>query len=192
MTTPALYRRIVRRESHSPRSGIAITVAVILMLGLVYLGTESVLAAVGQTPLLVAPEALISSSLSAASSPVPLLVAVGAVAAVVGLVLIVLSLAPGRRGRRGSISERIAGVVDDRVIAQSLARTASYAGDIHPDQVKVSVGARSVRVDVTSSPGRTVDKASIRTAVDDDLAAYDYRPALRARVHLSQQKKVAR
>lgn len=45
--TDALYRRIVRRETHSPRSGAATTVAVVLVLLLVWIGVESVLAVVG-------------------------------------------------------------------------------------------------------------------------------------------------
>lgn len=191
MTTPALYRRIVRRESHSPRSGAAITIAILLMLALVWIGVESVAAALGQKPLLLAPKDLVSSALAAASSPVPLLVAIGAVVAVIGVVLIVVSLAPGRRGRRGSISERTAAVVDDRVIAQSVARTVSYAGDVDPDQVNVSVGARSVRVDITPTSGRTIDRQAIQEAVAQDVASYDYRPALRSSVRVSKKGKVA-
>ena len=191
MTTPALYSRIVRRESHSPRSGAAITIAVILMLALVYLGVESVLAAIGQQPLLLAPQDLVSSTLAAASSPVPVLVAIGAVVAIIGLVLIIVSLAPGRRGRRGSVSERTAAVVDDRVIAQSIARTVSFAGDVDPDRVNVSVGTRSVRVDVTPTSGRTIDRQAIQDAVAQDVASYDYRPTLRSSVHVSKNGKVA-
>ncbi|RFA10480.1 hypothetical protein B7R54_15675 [Subtercola boreus] len=191
MTTPALYKRIVRRESHSPRSGAAITIAIILMLGLAYLGVESVLAAIGQPPLLLAPETLVSSTLSAASAPVPLLVAIGAVAAIIGLVLIVVSFAPGRRGRRGAASDRTAAVVDDRVIAQSIARTVSYAGDVDPDNVRVTVGTRTVRVDVTPTSGRAVDRQAIQDAVAEDVASYDYRPALRSTLHVSKKGKVA-
>jgi hypothetical protein len=191
MTSPALYRRIVRRETHSPRSGAAITIAVLLMLVAAWIGTESVLAAIGQPPLLLAPQNLVSSALQAAASPVALLVAIGAVVAVVGIILIIVSFAPGRRGRRGSISSRTAAVVDDRVIAQSLAHTASYAADVDPDQVSVSVGARTVRVEITPTSGRSVDQQSVRDAVALDAASYDYRPALRANVRLSKKGTVA-
>ena len=191
MSTPALYRRAVRRETHSPRSTLAITIAIILALVLAWLGTESVLAAIGQPALLVAPKDIVTAVLTAATAPAPLLVAVGAVAAIVGLVLMVLSLAPARQGRRGSIADRTAAVVDDRVIAQSLARVASYAGDIDPSQVSVSVGARSARVDVTPTSGRRVDQREIQQAVDAEVASYDYRPALRARVRVSSKGTVA-
>lgn len=191
MSTPALYRRVVRRETHSPRSGLAITIAIVLALVLAWLGTESVLAAIGQRPLLVAPKDIVTAVLTAATAPAPLLVALGVVAAIVGLVLIIMSLAPTRQGRRGSTSDRTAVVVDDRVIAQSLARTAAYAGEIDPSQVSVSVGTRSARVDVTPTSGRAVDKREIQEAVDAEVASYDYRPALRATVRLSEKGVVA-
>lgn len=191
MSTPALYRRVVRRETHSPRSGAAITIAVVLVLALAWIGTESVLAAVGQQPLLAAPDDVVSAVLTAPTAPAPLLVALGAVAALVGLALVVMSIAPARRGRRAGTSDRTAAIVDDRVIAQSLAQTAAYAGDIDPSQVSVSVGARSARVDVTRTSGRTLDTREVQEAVDAELATYDYRPALRARVRLSEKGTVA-
>jgi hypothetical protein len=192
MSNPALYRRVVRRETHSPRSGLAITIAVLLVLVLAWLGTESVLAAIGQPPLLVAPADAATAVLSAPSAPAPLLVAIGAVVAIIGLVLIVLALAPGRRGRRGATSDRTAAVVDDRVIAQSLASTAAYAGDVDPSQVSVSVGARRARVDITRTSGRSLDTREIQEAVDAEIAGYDYRPALRAKVRLSEKGTVGR
>lgn len=191
MSSPALYRRVVRRETHSPRSGLAITIAVVLVLALVWLGTESVLAAIGQQPLLAAPKDIVTAVLTAATAPAPLLVALGAVAAVIGIVLIVLSLVPARRGRRAGTIDRTAAIVDDRVIAQSLARTAAYAGDVDPSQVSVSVGARKARVDITRTSGRTLNTREIQEAVDAELAGYDYRPALRARVHLSEKGTVS-
>jgi hypothetical protein len=191
MSTPALYRRVVRRETHSPRSGAAITIAVVLVLALAWIGTESVLAAVGQRPLLAAPDDVVAAVLTAPTAPAPLLVAGGAVAAIVGLVLIAMSLTPARRGRRAGTSDRTAAIVDDRVIAQSLAQTAAYAGDIDPSQVTVSVGARSARVDITRTSGRSLDTREVQEAVDAELATYDYRPALRARVRLSEKGTVA-
>ena len=191
MTNSALYRRLVRRETHSPRSGLAITIAVLLILVFAWLGTESVLAALGQPALLVAPVDAVTAVLGATSAAIPILTAAGVAAAIIGLVLIVLSLAPARRGRRGGEANRTAAVVDDRVIAQSLARTASYAGEISPDQVRVSIGTRAARVDITPTTGRALDRKQVQEAVDADLAGYDYRPALRARVHISEKGTVS-
>lgn len=191
MTTPGLYRRVVRRETHSSRSGIAIVLAVLLILVFAWIGVEAVLAALKQPALLASPKDAAVTILDAASAPVGLLTAAGAVVAVIGIILIIVALAPGRRGRRSASSDRTAALVDDRVIAQSIAGTASYAGDIEPDQVKVAVGKRSVDVDVTRTSGRTADLRSIQEAVDDELSSYDYSPSLRGKVRLSKEGTVA-
>jgi len=190
MSTASLYKRIVRRETHSSRAGIAITLAVLLIVALAWIGTEAVLEAVGTAPLLLAPTDLVGSTLDAASAPVGVLTAVAVVVALIGLVLIIVSLAPGRRGRRGARAERTVAVVDDRVIARSLARTASYAGDVDPAQVSVSVGKRSALIEVTRTSGRQTDVRSIDEAVRDELDAYDFSPALRHKVKLSEKGTV--
>jgi len=193
MSTSTTYRRILRRETHSSRSGVAVTLAVLLILVAAWIGTESVLAALGTAPLLVAPADAASAVLGAAGAPVGALTAIGAVVAIVGLVLIVVSLAPGRRGRRAATVDRTAAVVDDRVIARSLARTASFAGDVHPDRVSVSVGKKVALVEIDPVSGRTADLRSIEEAVRGEISGYDYSPALRPRVKLSKKKgKVGR
>jgi hypothetical protein len=190
MSTSTTYRRILRRETHSSRSGVAVTLAVLLILVFAWIGTESVLAAVGTAPLLVAPADAASAVLGAAGAPVGALTAIGVVVAIIGLVLIVVSLAPGRRGRRAAGADRTAAVVDDRVIARSLARTASYAGDVDPSQVSVSVGRRKALIEVTRTSGRSTDVRSIDEAVRDELDAYDFSPALTHTVRLSKKGTV--
>lgn len=192
MTTSSLYRRLARRETHSSRSGIAIVLALVFVVVLAWVGTEAVLSALKQPALLVAPKDAAVSVLQAASAPVGLLVAAGVVVAVLGLVLIVVSLAPGRRGRRVAKADRTAAVVDDRVIAQSVAQKASYAGDVDPDQVHVTVGTRSVEVEVSRTSGRSTDLGGIQAAVDQELRSYDYQPALRGNVHLSKKGTIGR
>ena len=195
MTTPTttgegLYPRLLRRETHSSRSGSAIALAVVLVLLFAWLGTEAVLAALGRPALLVAPQDGATALLDAASGPIALTAGAGAVAAVIGLVLVIASFAPGRRGRRRASVDRTAAVVDDRVIAQSLARTAAYAGGVDPDQVSVSIGRRTAGITVSRTSGRETDVSSIREAVDSELAGYDYSPALRARVRLTEKGTV--
>jgi hypothetical protein len=190
VSTDSTYRRLVRRETHSSRSGIAIALAVILMFALAWLGTEAVLAALGAAPLLVAPADAASAALDAVAAPAGWLVAAGAVAALVGLVLVVVGLAPGRRGRRGATSARTAAVVDDRVIARSLALTASHAGEVSPDQVDVSVSARTALVRITPTSGRSTDARAVEEAVRAELDGYDYHPALTAKVSLAREGRV--
>jgi len=190
MSDATVYRRIVRREIHSSRSVLAVVVAILLMLVLAWLGTEAVLAALGQPALLVAPADAVTAVLGAAGGATGAVTAVAAVVALVGLVLVVLALAPGRKGRRGSASGRSAVIVDDRVIARHLARTASHAGEVDPDAVRVSVGARRADVEVRATTGRATDARAVEEALRQELQGYDLRPPLTARVRTSKKGKV--
>ena len=189
--TDALYRRIVRRETHSPRSGAAMTVAVVLVLLLVWIGVESVLAVVGTAPLLADPRSIVAAVAGLPDSvPPPLLVTAGAVVALIGLVLIVLAIAPGRRARHAAATGRTAFVADDRAIASSLARTASRTARVDPDQVTVSIGRRRAVVHVRPTSGFPVDTDAIRSAVDTALVSYELSPTIRASVQVAREGTV--
>ena len=100
------YRRIRRRELHSPRSAASIVVATVVALALAYVATETVLAIAQQQPLLVSPADMGKGIAGVSSLDTGILIAAGAVVALIGIVLIVIALAPGRRARRGIESER--------------------------------------------------------------------------------------
>lgn len=56
MSSPVL-RRVVRRETHSPRTVAMIVAVIVVILALVYVGTEIVLSVLGQPALLLGPAA---------------------------------------------------------------------------------------------------------------------------------------
>lgn len=190
-STAGVYRRVVRRETHSPRSGLATTVAVILVLLLGWLGTESVLALVGAAPLLADPRSLVAAAAGLPDSVAPpVLVAAGAVVALLGLVLVIAALAPGRRARHATATGRTAFVADDRAIASSLARTASRTARVDPDQVSVTIGRRRATVHVRPTSGFPVDADEIRSAVDAALGTYELTPSIRAAVVVAREGTV--
>lgn len=182
------YRRIVRRETHSPRSVLAITLAVVVILGLVLLFIECMLAFLNRPALLLAPvDALTVIEDLPASAPESALVGAGLTAAILGLVLVVVALSPGRLSMHVGQTARTALVVDNRAIASVLARRAAYAADLEPDHVVVSVSRR--RADVTVQPvsGWPVNRDVITDAVSEEIARLDLTPALRPRVIVAGQ-----
>jgi hypothetical protein len=188
MTATSPYSRILRRETHSPRSAIAITLAVLLILVLAWIGTESVLALLGQPALLVAPVDALTAALALPTAIVPgALIAAGVVVALVGLLLVVLAILPGRRARHTAPVGRTAVVVDNTVVASALARTASGAANIDPDQVVVTVGHRSAIVSVRPTSGFAVDEAAVTSAVRAQLELFDLTPALRVSVVINKK-----
>ncbi|MET4783536.1 DUF6286 domain-containing protein [Glaciihabitans sp. UYNi722] len=179
----AIYRRVVRRETHSPKAGLAITLAVILILVLAFVAIEAVLALLQQPPLLLAPKAALLATLALPTAvTTPTLIATGAVVGVIGLVILIAALTPGRRADHRGGTERTAMAVDNRAVASALARRASRAVDIDPDQVVVSVSHRMAEVHIQPSSGWPLDRDAIDEAVADELERMNLTPALGHRV----------
>jgi len=192
MTNLPLYRRILRRETHSPRSVVAITIAVVLLLVLAWVATECILALFSLPALLVAPtDALTAVTGLPQTDAAAAIMAGGIATALIGLAMIVVSVAPGRRARHIGVVDRTAVVVDNGVIASALARTASHRANIDPDQVIVTVGHRTAEIAVRPSSGFHVDREVILEAVQQRLDEFDLRPALRARVVVETRGVVA-
>ncbi|WP_052505140.1 hypothetical protein [Frigoribacterium sp. MEB024] len=189
---PGLYRRVLRRELHSSRSGSTIVVLVLLTLAVGYVGVEAVYAALGRPALLFSPVdvlATLTSSVDGGGTS-GLVLGAGVVAAIVGLVLIGLAVTAGRRGRHTIDDDRVAVVVDDRVIASSLARTARTSGRLSEQQVSAWVSRRRAQIDLTPSSGLAVDDGAVEAASRSELESVAYRPALSARVRTTDQGRL--
>jgi hypothetical protein len=187
MNRSHLYRRVVRRETHSPRTAAIITVMVILVVASVWFGAEILLHLLGLGPILIAPSDLLAGIVHAATVTQGALVGIGVGTALIGLFLLLLALAPGRRGRHARVGERTAVIVDDRTIASSLATRAARAAGTTREQLRVSVGKRRADVALTHTSGMAVDRDIVKGAVQDELDRYDLRPLLRAGIGISDR-----
>lgn len=190
MSTKSTYSRIARRETHSPRSVLAIVLAVILILAAAYAVIEIILSIAGQKPLLVTPGNAAKGLVAANTLPVWILFVAGIILALVGLWLIVSSFTSGRRARHLIQTDRAVTVIDNEVIASALARHASYAANTDPDNTRVSVTHTRAVVEMTPATGRDVDKGRIQDAVDEQLATYDVTPKLKSKVDIKKTGKV--
>jgi len=184
MTAP--YARIIRRETHSPRTVTTIVLAVVIALACVYAGTELVLRMLGQPPLLVTPEAALDWLAALPTlQPLGAISAGGIVLALIGLLLMLHAIRSGRLARHQMVHEGRAVIVDNGVLASSIARTVALVAGIPQSQALVSVSHRRVIVDVTPTSGIPVDEAEIRAAVADEIASYDLRPPVRHTVRIN-------
>lgn len=181
----SIYRRILRRETHSSRSGAAIVVLIVLVLVAAYVGVEAVYAALGMRALLFSPLDVLSTLLSAASSQGGLLIAVGIVTAVVGVILVIIGVTSGRRGRHTIDDSRVAVVVDDQVIAAALSRSARTAAGLAPGQVTTWVARRSARITVTPASGVRADEETVLAAARAELSATAYQPPVTPEVKIT-------
>lgn len=181
-------RRVVYRETHSPRAAAA-TVAAVLVIGLAAYGLlESGVHAIGQPAWLIEPQLAAERIVALPAGLPPLLLgASGAVVAMVGLFFLLNAVLPGRRARhvlngRGTLS---AVVVDDEVIASALARSARAAANVTPEQVMVVVSQRLVIVNVRPTSGVPVAENAVLSAVQDELSAMSLVPTPEIRVNIS-------
>lgn len=175
--TPATTARLVRRELHSSRAVASVVTGIFLIAGCLLLLFEAVLKAVGDEPFLIDLDAAAATAGALpAGVPAWLLGAASVLLLIVGGLLFLLAVLPGRRARYTVPNERAAVVVDAEVVASSLARRARVAAGVAPEQVLVTVGWTSVTVQIRPTSGIPVDADAVRAAVADDLRRSSVEP----------------
>ncbi|WP_251043412.1 DUF6286 domain-containing protein [Arthrobacter sp. ISL-48] len=200
-------RRIIYRETHSPRAAVATVAAVLVMVLAAYGLLEAGVHAIGQPAWLIEPQVAAErmAALPSGISPV-LLGVIGAVLAMAGLFFVLNAVLPGRRARHllnGQYGGQASGagpgtedlpagpgngpsvVVDDEVIASALARSARLAANVTPEQVMVVVSQRQVIVNVRPTSGVPVDETSVLAAVQEELDEMALIPAPQVRINVS-------
>ncbi|WP_029150569.1 hypothetical protein [Microbacterium indicum] len=177
----AVLRRVVRRETHSPRTAAAVVVLVAAALAAAYVGVEIALALSGADPLLVSPGHALAWL---ERLPSTRFAALGAVAALAGIVLIWLAASPGRRPKHAIGRASRAVLADNAVIASSLAERVRREMDLSPGAVVVGVGHRQADVTVRPEPGQQLERASVRAVAEAELDEYDLTPSVSVRVRV--------
>ena len=189
-STTSLHRRVLRRESHAARATPAIVVAVLAIIALAWLGTECVLAALGQRALLLSPATMVADIAGLPSVAAGALIAVAAGVAVVGLILLLIGLSAARLSRHVLPNDRAAIVVHDEMIASALVRSASSVAATDPDRAVAGVGRRRAVVRLTPTTGMRIDTRAVQDDLAERLRQYALKPTLNARVVITKQGKV--
>ncbi|MEH3090008.1 MAG: DUF6286 domain-containing protein [Microbacterium arborescens] len=188
MSSPVL-RRVVRRETHSPRTVAMIVAVVLVILALVYAGTEIVLNLAGQPALLLGPAAALGWVVGLPTEvPAGVGITIGAVVALLGLVLVVLAITPGRLSKHQLVVGESAVVADNGVIASAIAQRVSDDSGLPRDQVRVGVGHRVVDVTLSPAVGVPVDEDSVRRVVDDELGSYRLAAKMRSSLRVERPR----
>jgi len=186
----ARYRRYLRRETHRSRSTAQIVVLVVIALTAAYVGTEAVLAVLGAAPLLIAPSALLAALVGVGELASGALLGIAVATGILALILIVLALAPGGRARHTIDDDRLAVVVDDGVIASSLARVARTVARSRREDTRASVGRRTAVIEVVPASGIAVDRDAVQSAVDSEISRITPKPAARASVRIAESGRI--
>ncbi|MFF8816946.1 DNA/RNA endonuclease G [Leucobacter sp. NPDC015123] len=177
--------RVVRRETHSPRTVLAVGALVLTAAAATYVGIELVLHLTRSEPLLVTP-----GDAARWLGDVPALGSAGAVGAlaivVLGLVLVGLAIAPGRRSKHQLTDGPYAVVADNGVIASAVAERVRRELDVSRGAVVVGIGHRSADVTVRPEPGQQIDAGYVREIAAAELSSYGLSPTVRARARIQR------
>lgn len=183
----SVLRTVVRRETHSPRTVAMLIVVVLLLLALAYAAVEIILHLAGAQPLLVGPGEALNALVAAPTALMPVaFIVAGVVLAILGLIVLILALKPGRLSRHEMEWGDRAVVVDNGVVASALAQHLSDESGIARDDIVVGVAHRAVDVTVRPPVGIPVDEAQLRRIVDEEVAAYKLTPAVRTHLRVER------
>lgn len=152
----AIYRRVLRRETHSSRSAAAVVLAALLALMLFTLLVFGIWAAADVTFRERAATWLID--IVGAWDLTSVLIATGILALLVAVLLIFTALLPGSRARHARVTDRVALVVDDGVLADAAADAVARECAIDRRQVSTTIARRGLTVRVTPTSGIRVDR----------------------------------
>lgn len=187
MSSNSVERRIRRRSVHRSRSTAVSIALVVLVLVAAWVGTESVLRAVGSPPLLADPQTAVDAALRPDAAFVTIAEVIAIVLVVLGVVSIVLALKPGRQHRSAVPHDRGAVVIDTRIIAATAANAASSAAGVPEDNTSATSRGASTEVRVVPVSGVAVDEAAVRSAVEERLGRLDERFGRRVTVRVAEQ-----
>ncbi|MBT2514858.1 DUF6286 domain-containing protein [Arthrobacter sp. ISL-30] len=179
-------QRILHRETHSSRAGVAGLAAALVIAVCVYALLESAVRAIGQPPWLIDPQTA-AERLIALPQGISLLLlgSIGGVVTMVGLFFFLNAVLPGRRARHILHDARTAVVVDDEVMASALARRARIAANVGQEQVMVVVSRNLVVVNVRPTSGIPVQPEAVQAAVQEELDNMGLSPDLNIRVNVA-------
>lgn len=187
MISDARYSRLLaRRETHRSRSTAVGVVLAILVLGLAYVGTECVLAALRLRPLLVSPE----NALRLWREQPPALLGGAAAAALLGVVVLLLAVLPARRPRHRIRDDRSVLLVDDDLLASAVSQSVARRTGVGPGQTRTAVGRRSALVAVTPTSGQPLSEEAIGAHAAELIDGLGLEPRVSARARLASAGKV--
>ena len=178
--------RVLKRETHSSRAVVSVIAAALVMAVCGYALLETAVRAIGQPPWLVDPLTAAERVVALPAGIGPLLLfVIGAVIAMVGLFFFLNAVLPGRKARHLLPDRRAAVVVDDEVIAASLARRARLAANVTPEQVMVTVSRNRVMVSVRPTSGVPLRPDAVLEAVRRELQEMGPWPMPEVRIQVS-------
>lgn len=191
MSTQTLERRLRRRSIHRSRStAVAVTLIIVVLIA-AWIGTEAVLQAIGQRPLLADPQTVADTALKPDAAFTTIAEVIAAVLVIGGIVLIVLAFKPGRQPRSAIDHDRGAVVIDTRILASTAANAAALAAGVPESNTSASAKGHRTQVHVVPLSGIPVDTHVVEHAVQERLGRLGGKHGSAVKVTVEQKGTLA-
>ena len=191
MRTEQLEKRLRRRSIHRSRStALAITLVVVAVVA-AWVGTEAVLKAIGQGPLLADPQTVVDTALTPDTAFTTIAEVIAAALVILGIILIVLAVKPGRQPRSVVDHDRGAVIIDTRILASTAANAAAHAAGVPEANTSASARGHRTQVHVVPLSGIPVDRSTVEHAVQDRLGRLGGKHGTRVQVTVEQKGTLA-
>lgn len=182
---------LVRRETHSARALLSVSVAFVLIVALGYLVTEGVLALSGQNPLIATPGNIwkqFYSDLNSDSRLVP--ITVGALLTLCGALLLTKSVLPGALSKHALNDNRVAYVVDDAVIASGVSRLVREKVGLPQGAVTTAVSKHRSLSTITPNTGQEINHQEIQDFTTEKVTSWNLHPRLTTRIKIDTEGRL--
>jgi hypothetical protein len=156
-----------------------------------WIGTEAVLQAIGQRPLLADPQTVVDTALQPDAAFTTIAEVIAAALVIAGIILIVLALKPGRQPRSGIDRDRGAVVIDTRILASTAANAAALAAGVPESNTSASARGHRTQVHVVPLSGIPVDTHVVEHAVTDRLSRLGGKHGTSVQVTVEQKGTLA-
>lgn len=184
---------LIRRETHSSRAIAAITVAILLLTGLIYFIVEAILALSNKDKLLITPSEIWRGITTITDSKqLAIVTTLGIVLTLLGLIILLKAILPGALGRHSLKDSRTAYIVDDGVIASNVSRRVREVAGLPTGHVTTGVSGREITVQMTPLSGKPIDKEVVHKRVSTALEGIKIAPPTRLKLQVSEDGKVAK
>jgi hypothetical protein len=182
MNEQQLYRRLVRRSRHRSRSFAVVVALAVTAILVAYAGVELVVAALGFPALLLSP----ADAIDQVEHPGAIVLGVGAVALVLGVILLVIAFSSGHRARHELPDERMAVVIDDQVLAGAISKVARVEAKVPNERVSTAISRRRGIVRVIPTSGQPLDAAALATVSEGVVSSLEPHPPVRITVAVAE------
>ncbi|WP_417233877.1 DUF6286 domain-containing protein [Arthrobacter sp.] len=180
-------RKLQSHELHSARSTASIIAAVLVTAICLYFMFEAAMKSLGQDVWIRSPGQWGQWLTGLPDTANPLVLAAGSlVLLALGLFFLLHGILPGRRARHAITNSRAIVVVDDGVLASTLARRARTEAGVTPEQVVVIISRNHVDVQLRPTSGIGINAAAVHAAIEDELLANQIEPVPAVRVHVAE------